>query len=65
MGTFSWHTLCLFALTEYHLNATAYLNIIVDHVCPFMTTAYSFSNGCFQRQCDNKLTTPLGYRLQL
>lgn len=47
MGTFSWHTLCLFELMEYHLNATAYLNIIVDHVCPFMTTVYPFSNGCF------------------
>ena len=31
-----------------HLNATAYLTIVADHVHPFMVTMYPSSNGYFQ-----------------
>ncbi len=31
------------------LNATAYLSIVADHVHPFMTTVYPFSDGYFQQ----------------
>ncbi len=39
-GIFSWHTLGPLAPIEHRLNATAYLNIVTDHVHPFMTTVY-------------------------
>ncbi len=39
-GIFSWHTLGPLVPTEHRLNATAYLNIVADHVHPFMTTVY-------------------------
>ncbi len=31
------------------LNATAYLSIVADHVHPFITTVYPFSDGYFQQ----------------
>ncbi len=34
---------------EYHLNVTAYLNIVADHVHPFMTTVYPSSDRYFQQ----------------
>ncbi len=37
-GIFSWHTLGPLVPIEHHLNATAYLSIVADHVHPFMTT---------------------------
>ncbi len=48
-GIFSWHTLGPSVSIEYHLNATAYLSIIADHVHPFMTTVYSSSDGYVQQ----------------
>ncbi len=38
-GIFSWHTWPLVPI-EHHLNTTAYLSIVADHVHPFMTTVY-------------------------
>jgi len=34
---------------EHRLNAAAYLNIVTDHVHPFMTTEYPSSDGYFQQ----------------
>ncbi len=34
---------------EYRLNATANLIIVADHIHPFMTTVYPFSDGYFQQ----------------
>ncbi len=39
-GIFSWHTLGPLVPIEHHLNTTVYLNIVADHVHPFMTTVY-------------------------
>lgn len=39
----SWHTLGPLILTRHHLNATAYLCIVADHVNPFMATIYLLS----------------------
>ena len=47
-GMFSWHTLGLLIPINHHLNATAYLSIVADHVHPFMATMYPSSNGYFQ-----------------
>ncbi len=48
-GIFSWHTLGPLVPIEHHLNATAYLSILADHVHPFMTTMYPSSEGHFQQ----------------
>ncbi len=48
-GIFSWQTLGLLVPNEHHLNATAYLNIVADHVHPFITTVYPSSGGYFQQ----------------
>ncbi len=48
-GIFSWHTLGSLVPIEHCLNATAYLSIVADHVHPFMTTVYPFSDGFFQQ----------------
>ncbi len=48
-GIFSWHTLGPLVPIEHRLNATAYLNIVTDHVHPFMTTVYPSSDGYFQQ----------------
>ncbi len=48
-GIFSWHTLVPLVPIEHHLNATAYLSIVADHVHPFMTTVYPSSDGYFQQ----------------
>ncbi len=48
-GIFSWHTLGPFVPIEHHLNATAYLSIVADHVHPFMTTVYPSSDDHFQQ----------------
>ncbi len=48
-GIFSWHTLGPLVPIEHHLNATAYLSIVSDHIHPFMTTVYSSSDGFFQQ----------------
>ncbi len=37
---FSWHSLGPLVPIEHHLIATAYLNIVPDHVHPFITTVY-------------------------
>ncbi len=39
-GIFSWHTLGPFLPIEHCLNTTAYLNIVGDHVHPFMTKPF-------------------------
>ncbi len=49
-GIFSWHTLCPLVPIEHHLNTTAYLSIVADHVHPFMTTVYPSSDGYFQQE---------------
>lgn len=46
---FSWHTLGLLIPIDHQLNVTTYLIIVADHVHPFMTTVYQFSNGYFQQ----------------
>ncbi len=48
-GIFSWHTLGPLVPIEHHLNDTAYLSIVADHVHPFMTTVYPSSDGYFQQ----------------
>ncbi len=48
-GVFSWHTLGPLLPIEHRLNATANLNIVPDHVHPFMTTVYTSSNNYFQQ----------------
>ncbi len=48
-GIYSWHTLSPLVPIEHHLNATAYLSILADHVHPFMTTVNSSSEGYFQQ----------------
>lgn len=35
---YSWHSLDPLVLTEHRLNGAAYLSMVADHVCPFMTT---------------------------
>ncbi len=37
---FSWHILGPLVPIEHRLNATAYLSIVADHICPLMTTVY-------------------------
>ncbi len=49
LGIFSWHTLGSLVPIEHCLNATVYLNIVTDHVHPFMTTVYPSSDGYFQQ----------------
>ncbi len=49
-GIFSWHTLGPLVPIEHRLNDTAYLNIVYDHVHPFMTTVYPTSDGYFQQE---------------
>jgi len=46
---FSWHTLGPLVPIGHSLNAMAYLSIVSDHVYPFMTTMYQFSDGYFQQ----------------
>ncbi len=48
-GMFSRHTLGPLVPIEHHLNTTAYLSIVADHVHPFMTTVYPSSDGYFQQ----------------
>ncbi len=48
-GIFSWHTLGPLVPIENHLNATAYLSIVADHVHPFTTTVYPSSDGYLQQ----------------
>ncbi len=48
-GIFYWHTLGPLVPIEHHLNATAYLSIVSDHVHPFMTTVYPSSDGYSQQ----------------
>ena len=45
---FSWHTFGPLIPINHHLNATAYLNIVADHVHLFMATMYPSSNDYFQ-----------------
>ncbi len=54
-GIFSWHTLGPLVPIEHHLNATAYLSIVADHVHPFMTTMYPSSDDYFQQDNVTKL----------
>ena len=62
-GIFSWHTLGPLVPIDHHLNPTAYLSIVGDHVLPFMTTVSPSSDGSFQQdnvtmsQSSNHLTT--------
>jgi len=48
-GIFYWHTLGPLVPNKHCLNGTTYLGIVVDHVHPFITTVYPFSNGYFQQ----------------
>ncbi len=48
-GIFSWHTLSPLVPIEHHLNATAYLSNVADHVHPFMTPVYPSSDTTFSR----------------
>ncbi len=48
-GIIPWHTLGPLVPIEHHLNATAYLSIVADHLHPFMTTVYPSSDGYFQQ----------------
>ncbi len=48
-GIFYWHTLGPLVPIEHHLNATAYLSIIADHVHSFMTAVYPSSDEYFQQ----------------
>ncbi len=48
-GIFSWHTLSPLVPIEHRLNTTAYLNIVADHVHPFMTTVYTSSDATSSR----------------
>ncbi len=48
-GIFSWHTLGPLVPIEHHLNATAYLSIVADHVHPFMTTVCLSSDATSSR----------------
>ncbi len=48
-GIYSWHTLDPLVPIEHHLNATAYLSIVSDHVHPFMTTVYPSSDATSSR----------------
>ncbi len=48
-GIISWHILGPLVPIEHHLNTTAYLSIVADHVHPFMTTVYPSSDGYFQQ----------------
>ncbi len=41
--------LAQFLPIEHHLNATANLSIVAEHVYPFMTTVYPSSDGYFQQ----------------
>ncbi len=43
-GIFSWYTLGLLVSIEHRLNATVYLSIVADHLHPFMTTVYLYSD---------------------
>ncbi len=57
-GIFSWHTLGHLEQIEHHLNTTAYLSIVADHVHPFMTTVYPSSDGYFQQDNVTKHKSP-------
>ncbi len=46
---FSLHTLGPLLPIEHHLNATAYLSIVADHVHPFMTTVCPSSDATSSR----------------
>ncbi len=48
-GDIFWDTLGPLVPIDYCLNATVYLNIVADHVHPFMTTVYTSSDGYFQQ----------------
>ncbi len=48
-GIIYWHTLGPLEPIEYHLNVTAYLSIVADHVHPFMITVYPSSDRYFQQ----------------
>ncbi len=48
-GIFSCHTLGPLVPIEHHLNTTAYLSIVADHVHPFMTTVYQSSDATSSR----------------
>ncbi len=48
-GIFYWHTLGHLVPIEHRLNATAYLNIVADHVHSFMTTVYTSSDATSSR----------------
>ncbi len=48
-GIFSWHTLGPLILIKHHLNATAYLSVVADHVHPFMTTVHPSSDATSSR----------------
>jgi len=48
-GMFSWHTLGPLVPIGHHLNVTAYLSIVSNHVHPFMATMYPSSDVYFQQ----------------
>ncbi len=48
-GIFSLHTLGPLVPIEHHLNATANLSIVAEHVHPFMTTVHPSSDATSSR----------------
>ena len=52
-GTFSWASLGPMVVVQQTLNATAYLNIIVDQLHLYMASVFSTGNGMLKR--DNAL----------
>jgi len=56
-GIFSWHTLGPLVPTGHHLNATAHLSTVSDHVHSFMPTMFPSSDGYFQQDNVTKLET--------
>ncbi len=43
MGDISWHTLGPLVPMKHRLKTTAYLNVVADHVHPFLTTVATSS----------------------
>ena len=48
-GTSSWESLGPVVMVEHALNATKYLNIIVDQLHPYMASVFSTGNGMLEQ----------------
>lgn len=60
-GILSWHALGILVPTELHLNTTAFLSILADHIKSFMRTVCSSCAPCHKAQItatiQNKIQT--------